>query len=321
VRDTAWEIVKEYERSGRVSSDSEAASGFGEWNRLTPAWILFAALKLEVLARQDSGDPPERIADDLGRSLPGDTGLRLVRAAMGDMEEIRRPREQSVVTLPNLLAMVSAAWAAGGVTEADVDFRLTAAEEIAADSVRLMTGAPGMGRGRDTGPWDISEIADASVGRVDLGGLFVPVGTGVRLDPVYARAGGPPVAITLFGQGSALQLQAYRAVPGRSWDAVRAQLRRSVVSSGGTAQEWAGAAGFELRARQPVADDRGVVDVRFAGCDGPGWLLRAMITGRGAEPGSIENWAYDVFGDTVVNAGFATDTGVDFVPLRWPPEA
>jgi hypothetical protein len=63
-----------------------------------------------------------------------------------------------------------------------------------------------------------------------------------------------------------------------------------------------------------------MMDVRFAGCDGPGWLLRATITGGGAAPESVEGWAYEVVRGTVVNSGYAPDPSADFVTLRWPPE-
>lgn len=35
-----------------------------------------------------------------------------------------------------------------------------------------------------------------------------------------------------------------------------------------------------------------VMQVRFLGQDGPGWLLRGVVTGAGAAPESTDQWAY-----------------------------
>ncbi|UWE08220.1 DUF3710 domain-containing protein [Actinacidiphila bryophytorum] len=314
--------MREFERSGVLSPAAQEAAGFGEWSRLTPAGILFGELKLEVLARQEAGEAAEGIAGRLGGSLTGDAATRLVRAVMGDMREVGVPAEQSVVTLQNVVAMLSAAWADDGIGDADIDLRLAAAEDLASDSVRLMAGAAELRRGGGVGPWDIGELGDAVAGRVDLGGLLVPVPAGIRLDPVAAGADGPVVAITLFGETSALQLQAYRARPERPWDVVRGQLCRSVTAYGGSAAECAGPAGLEVRALQPVVSEGSpqTMNVRFVGCDGPGWLLRGTVSGQGAEPESFGSWPYEVFRETVVNAEFAHVATTDFIPLRWPPE-
>lgn len=137
-----------------------------------------------------------------------------------------------------------------------------------------------------------------------------------------ARDGGTVVAVTLFGERTALQLQAFRASVERPWDIVRGQLRDAVLASGGTATEWAGAVGSEVRAEQPVRKRDGSADVmavRFIGSDGPGWLLRGLVCGEGAQPGGVEEWPYEVFRDTVVNAGFSQGSPSDMLAVRWPP--
>lgn len=325
MRDRAKQVVLEYRRSGAIAPGHVAVSGFGDWSRLTPGWILFAALRIEILARHEGyGDSLEKITGDLRSPLPFDLRLRLVHAVMGDLEELRRADEYSVVTLENVTSLVSVAWADRERSEADIDDLLVSAEELAADSVRLVDGTGRWARGRDVGPWDVREVGASEGGRVDLGGLLVPGGPKVRLDPMYARDGVTVVAVTLLGERTALQLQAFRATAGRPWDVVRGQLRDAVIASGGTAAEWAGAVGGELRAEQPVRKQDGslgVMTVRFIGSDGPGWLLRGTISGDGAGPGSAEDWPYDVFRDTVVNAGFSQNLASNsMVALRWPPE-
>ncbi|MGW3046019.1 DUF3710 domain-containing protein [Kitasatospora sp. NPDC001159] len=102
---------------------------------------------------------------------------------------------------------------------------------------------------------------------------------------------------------------------------------------GGEVREWAGHAGVELKCDVPVQREtglRGVQTIRMLGCDGPGWLLRATVTGNGAAPESQDDRVYSYVERVVVVPSFqpssslplsATDFGsgrprLDGQPIR-----
>ncbi|MFJ6391758.1 DUF3710 domain-containing protein [Streptomyces sp. NPDC091972] len=86
------------------------------------------------------------------------------------------------------------------------------------------------------------------------------------------------VGVTLIRGRTAIQLQAFRR-------------------GGGSAEERVGPAGRELQAvvsiQGPPGKDRQTA--RVLGHDGPGWSLRGIVTGAGAEPGSTEEWPHATF--------------------------
>lgn len=111
------------------------------------------------------------------------------------------------------------------------------------------------------------------------------------------------VAATVVRGPTALQLQAYRSDGSRTWDTVREELRQTMRSRGAVVEEWAGDAGPELRALLPVTTAAGNADtqrVRMLGCEGPGWLLRGIVSGAGAASESRSVWVYDTFLQAVV---------------------
>ncbi|MEU6821538.1 DUF3710 domain-containing protein [Streptomyces atriruber] len=139
--------------------------------------------------------------------------------------------------------------------------------------------------------------------RNDLGGLLIPRENGVKVG--LRRAGDAVSGVTLLNGATALQLQAFRSDGSRPWDAVRAEIRATVRWQGGEAEDWAGDAGVELRATVPVTTPSGgwgMQTVRMLGCDGPGWLLRGVISGEGAAPDSRSSWVYETFFRIVVDS-------------------
>ncbi|MFJ7201452.1 MULTISPECIES: DUF3710 domain-containing protein [unclassified Streptomyces] len=59
-------------------------------------------------------------------------------------------------------------------------------------------------------------------------------------------------------------------------------------------------------------------DIRVLGSDGPGWLLRAIVSGDGAVPGSGNVWAYEIFLATVVVSSYASSRMGDVIRLHSP---
>lgn len=156
-----------------------------------------------------------------------------------------------------------------------------------------------------SGPYDVTELADDGVRRVDLGGLRVPVpaGTEVRVDVADDQV----VAANVVFPDSTLQLQAFAAPRSRGiWEEVRTELAAGISQSGGTVDEVPGPYGVELRANVPVRrpDGRNAHEpARFLGYDGPRWFLRGVITGAAVGDATRAATLEDAFGHVVVVRG------------------
>jgi hypothetical protein len=148
----------------------------------------------------------------------------------------------------------------------------------------------------------VSDVNDPNVGRIDLGGLFVPGVEGMELR--LEVAGEDIVAATVVLRGSAIQLQAFAAPKSEGiWDEVRSEIATGIRAQGGVVDEVTGRLGRELRAQVPVQlpDGReGVQVVRFVGADGPRWFLRGVISGQAAVQPAAAAPLEAVFRDTVV---------------------
>ncbi|WP_442810809.1 DUF3710 domain-containing protein [Streptomyces sp. NBC_01232] len=179
---------------------------------------------------------------------------------------------------------------------------------------------------RPEGPWDVSEVsmAWALQGGVDLGGLIVPAEAGEGKALRVEVAGDDIVAVTLIVKDSAIQLQAFAASGRGIWDAIREEIRAGIIQAGGTADEVFGALGRELRANVLIElpdGARGMQQVRFVGADGPGWFLRAVISGHGAVHPQDAKTLEEIFCDTVVVRGDTHLNDRDPIVLRLPDGA
>ncbi|MFW6695404.1 DUF3710 domain-containing protein [Streptomyces sp. MAR4 CNX-425] len=222
-----------------------------------------------------------------------------------------------------------------GLSEAAV-VELLSQARVEADDV-LATGAwrrPRI-RGVETGPWDVREAAEAGVvsvaDRIDLGGLRLPVGAGgrsVELAPVR-DAGLDIVGVRAESGATTLELQALHARSGLCWDEVRESAVAWLRHRGARVGEWLGPAGRAVRGwLWPERKSRWAVGsprpVRVFGCDGPGWVLRALLTGEGAAPegDGAAAWAYELFAGAVVNASGSGSASLATpgtpITLRWP---
>ncbi|AWZ08943.1 hypothetical protein DRB96_15455 [Streptomyces sp. ICC1] len=173
-------------------------------------------------------------------------------------------------------------------------------------------------RQRDPGPLGPSQDrTNAPRGRPRPRGL-----TGGAAPTDAAHAPREPSGVTLVRGPTAIQLQAFRAAEGRSWGSVRQELAARIRRDGGTAEEFRGRGGHEIQARIPVVSPRGgekPLNARIIGRDGPGRLLRGMITGVGADPGSVDEWSYETFDRTAVSITEAVGPGSSAVELWCPP--
>lgn len=171
-----------------------------------------------------------------------------------------------------------------------------------------------------TGPYDVADAPDED--RIDLSGLQVPMVDGMELRLEMDQRTRAVTGANLVLDGSSLQLQAFAAPKSRSlWDEVRASLRESVSSQGGTAETREGRFGTELVCRMPVkrADGRtGYRPVRFLGVDGRRWFLRAILSGPAVSDAEAAARFEDILARVVVVRGAEAMAPQELIPLTLP---
>ena len=180
---------------------------------------------------------------------------------------------------------------------------------------------------RPTGPWDVDDVPDDGVTRLDLGSILVPGLPGVEIQVNVDEASGTVAAVTAIHEGSALQLQAFAAPRGEAlWPQVRRELAAGITKDGGLADVDESAdppPGGTIKARLPFPQPdgkMGMADVRFVGTDGPRWMLRGVLSGAAAaDPGSADV-LMQVYRGTVVVRGGEAFAPSEPLPLHLPQE-
>lgn len=172
---------------------------------------------------------------------------------------------------------------------------------------------------RPQGPWDIDDVPDDQVQRLDLGGLRVPVPSGLEVR-VDVNPEGEVVAATLVQGPSSMQINVF-AAPKRSgiWDEVRAEIAASIVGAGGQAKDVEGPHGPELFAAVAVQGG-GATPARFIGVDGPRWFVRALLTGPAAQARAVAAPLEQALRSVVVVRGTEAMAVRDPLPLHLPRE-
>ncbi len=169
-----------------------------------------------------------------------------------------------------------------------------------------------------TGPFDDADAPEDEVERLDLGTLRVPVVGGVEVRVEVGPDGVVRGAMLAHG-GSEMQLGVFAAPRGGSiWDDVRKELRAAVAGQGGTAQDKPGTFGTELTGRVPVQG--GYQQVRFAGVDGPRWLVQALFTGPAAADPSRAAVLEDALRNLIVVRGDEPMPVREPLPMRLPSQ-
>ncbi|MFG2260178.1 DUF3710 domain-containing protein [Streptomyces mirabilis] len=319
VETTVRQLVTEFRRNGSLS-DGEHLVDVDERSAIddpeSPAIIVFAAAQvmIRLLWEEEHGDVDRVVAHVPTPELSRATKVLLIRACLGDVEAVRSARdERGVLDIRTLITLLCSLLDGEGVTEAATYELLDLAAGYQEETLRMMRA------GDRGGPWDATEAASQEFPIIDLGGLRIPAGDGLELHPVHS--GGRVCGVTVVRGSTALQLQAFHALPGRNWDVIRGELRGKMVRGGGSAKEWAGPAGVEIRANVPTVRPGGsttVMQVRFLGHDGPGWLLRGVVTGAGAAPESTDEWAYRLFASSVVVPSFSPPENGSAIALNIP---
>jgi hypothetical protein len=174
-------------------------------------------------------------------------------------------------------------------------------------------------------PLDDDEAGgDATMPRLDLGCLRVPVlpGTEVRVEMNEAQQ---PIAATIVHGTNSLQVLAF-AAPRHSgiWDEVRTEIAESVRADGGQADETETDFGTELHTRVRAEATPGQAteqQLRFVGFDGPRWFLRGVFSGPAATHPAQAEVLETVLTSIVVIRGIDPMAPRDPLQLRLPREA
>ncbi|MEU2155054.1 DUF3710 domain-containing protein [Streptomyces sp. NPDC019396] len=322
-RRDARRIIRQFERDGAIALENVSCAEFGVWDRITPGWVMLVGLQIVLRLRWENGTrTDEAIPAESVPEIRPEEMKRVVNALRGDVSEVEEVVERGLISLETVVRMLSFVTSAESMSDGELDRLFGDAEQSCQEALRLRCDESQFrtSRGGAYGPRDIGEVDLSNAYLIDLGGLRIPSLAEMDLQPM--RAGGEVVAVTAVQARTAIQLQAFRSIQGSSWGSIRAQMLSRLRTQGSSAREWAGKAGIEIRAVVSATDaHRGstVKNVRVLGFDGPGWVLRGIISGAGAAVESDEEWAYEVFSGTVVDPSFRYSGGASSVVLRWPP--
>lgn len=175
---------------------------------------------------------------------------------------------------------------------------------------------PGASPDRRVGPWDVSEIQDAS-DRIDLGSVLIKGVPGLSMQVQVDEKTQRVTMITLVLEDAAVQVQAFAAPrSGGLWQDVRPQIAASVTTSGGLVEEAEGEFGPELRAQVP-GPNGALQPARFVGVDGPRWFLRGLFLGSAATAQGHAGLSA-VFSDIAVSRGDEAKPSGEPLPLVLP---
>jgi hypothetical protein len=136
------------------------------------------------------------------------------------------------------------------------------------------------------GPFDVDDLPEDDVERVDLGSLLIQPEAGRELRLQVDEASGAVQSVVLAGKDGAIEVRAFAAPRnGDLWSEVRPQIAADMAQKGGTATEREGRFGPELVCQVQVKRKEGGTATqpsRIVGINGPRWMLRATFFGRPA---------------------------------------
>jgi hypothetical protein len=174
-----------------------------------------------------------------------------------------------------------------------------------------------------TGPFDIEQIDESEMRRLDFGSLLIPAVEGMQVR-VEVDEQERVAAVSIMLNDTAIQLQAFAAPRSEElWDEVRQEIAEGIRGSQGKASESDGVFGRELRAEIMVTGPDGSTDrqpVRFIGVDGERWFLRGLISGSGVEHPDRAAGVESVFRQVAVRRGDHAAPPREPLPLKVPDD-
>ncbi|MEU3002247.1 DUF3710 domain-containing protein [Streptomyces sp. NPDC007020] len=311
------ELLRKFAEDGVVDPSILANAEVASWDRVTPKRVMVATAQIILRLRWENGlSTVEKVAPRDVSFIPRSDLLEMTKMLLGaKSSDVFDGQVAKKLSLPNVMRILIALFAEESISDEEEEYLLSSAVDVCEESLR---DGDILRRGFELGPWDISEIDIEDLDLVDMGGIMVPSAPGMSCLPV--EVDGEMLAATLVQGDTALQLQAFNANSVTVWNAVRAEMISKMRAQGNSAETWVDRAGIEIRATISVVTEPGVIrarEIRVFGSDGPGWMLRAVVSGAGAAAGGDDGWAYKTFLGAVVVPGALSRSG-DVIPLCTP---
>lgn len=175
------------------------------------------------------------------------------------------------------------------------------------------------------GPYDVDELPEDGVDRLDLGSLLVAPLADREVRVQVDEKSGAVRAVLLATDAGALELRAFAAPRnGDLWSEIRPQIAADTARRGGTATEREGRFGTELVCEVSMTRADGAAGTqtsRVIGVNGPRWLLRATFLGEPARtPEAAADWESAIAKIAVRRGAHAMPVG-EQLPLTLPEGA
>lgn len=175
------------------------------------------------------------------------------------------------------------------------------------------------------GPFDVDELPEDGVERVDLGSLLIAPEEDRELRLQVDETTGEVQSVMLASADGAVELRAFAAPRGGDlWSDVRPRIAADMAQHGGVATEREGRFGTELVCQLSVTRGDGTTGTqpsRIIGINGPRWMLRATLLGRPAtDPDGSAAWEDTITRVAVRRGGAAMPVG-DLLPVTLPANA
>ena len=175
------------------------------------------------------------------------------------------------------------------------------------------------------GPFDVDELPEDGVERVDLGSLLIAPEEDRELRLQVDETTGEVQSVMLASAEGAVELRAFAAPRGGDlWSDVRPRIAADMAQHGGVATEREGRFGTELVCQLSVTRGDGTTGTqpsRIIGINGPRWMLRATLLGRPAtDPDGSTAWEDTITRVAVRRGGAAMPVG-DLLPVTLPANA
>jgi Protein of unknown function (DUF3710) len=175
------------------------------------------------------------------------------------------------------------------------------------------------------GPFDVDELPEDGVERVDLGSLLIAPEEDRELRLQVDETTGEVQSVMLASTDGAVELRAFAAPRGGDlWSDVRPRIAADMAQHGGVATEREGRFGTELVCQLSVTRGDGTTGTqpsRIIGINGPRWMLRATLLGRPAtDPDGSAAWEDTITRVAVRRGGAAMPVG-DLLPVTLPANA
>ncbi|MEU3137663.1 DUF3710 domain-containing protein [Streptomyces sp. NPDC006854] len=311
------ELLRKFAEDGVVDPSILANAEVASWDRVTPKRVMVATAQIILRLRWENGlSTVEKVAPRDVSFIPRSDLLEMTKMLLGaKSSDVFDGQVAKKFSLPNVMRILTALFAEESISEEEEEYLLSSAVDACEESLR---DGYILRRGFELGPWGIGEIDIEDLDLVDMGGIMVPSAPGMSCLPV--EVDGEMLAATLVQGDTALQLQAFNANSLSVWNAVRADMISNMRAQGNWAETWVDRAGIEIRATISVVTEPGIIrarEIRVLGSDGPGWMLRAVVSGAGAAVGGDDGWAYKTFLGAVVVPGALSRSG-DVIPLCTP---